>query len=547
MCAKNIRIAIVALILIVLKPADGMAQDKLTGHIIIVQPIVTQSDEGDRPASIAIPEESIDRAYQKADIDFYFLEPIYFNNTAARDGLINLDSICILANNEGLIKGVDDVVNMFFVNAVDGQDGPLGRGMFGGNITFIALGKEVQPDLEAFVIGHEVAHNLSLGHVVDDPALPDTVPNLMGDGLYSERIDPKYSLVQSQIEKIMLSPLVHERVELLSVESGKEVILDESFEGFYKNLQHKEISAFTRVDVLNKTLTEARQIARDEFSGAVMEFSDLEKEALEWLVLQVDSVLIQNQLAFVANHPWRFVKVNSNLCSGFAYTLGTCIILSENHLDHLSENWSEKMADSTSRKLISGLGSLIVHEQLHSIQRTFPSKFDRLYQDYWGFVKADVDIESYDLLITNQVSNPDAPVANYLIPDNNNPSNFYWVRTIFKETSKIPKMGVDFTDIVYEVTKNNGNYNLKINNETGNPFHFDIKAFTKYKNRFPVTSGIDHPNEISAYMLSQLYVSKLYGEIPFNDVLPEAKKSCQQFLRWADEEISKKALNISHL
>ncbi len=97
----------------------------------------------------------------------------------------------------------------------------------------------------------------------------------------------------------------------------------------------------------------------------------------------------------------------------------------------------------------------------------------------------------------------------------------------------MPRMGVDFTDIVYEVTKNNGNYNLRINNETGIPFFFEIKSFDQYNNRFPVTSGLDHPNEISAYMLSQLYVSKLHGETPFNDVLPEAKKSCQQFLQFA--------------
>ena len=547
MCAKYTRIAIIALILIGLNPKVGMSREVLPGHVIIIQPIVVNNDNGEPPTSTAIPEDLIDKAYENADIDLYFLEPISFCNTDVRDGLINLDSACVLAEKEGLIKGSGDIANMFFVNAVDGQKGPLGRGMFGGNICFIALGATPQPELEAFVIGHELAHNLSLQHAVDDPAVPDTIPNLMGDGAYNERIDPKYSLVQSQIDIIKKSPLVHKRVELLNADKGREIILDESFEGFYKNLQRKEISAFTGVDVQNKTLNEARKIARDEFSGAVMEFSGLEKDALEWLVFQVDSVLIKNQLAFVAHHPWQFVKVNKNLCGGFAYTLGTTIVLSENHLNYLAENWSENMTDSTKMILLSGIGSLIVHEQLHSIQRTFPSKFESLYRKYWGFVKANVDISGYELLVKNQVSNPDAPVANYLIPNKNVPSEFYWVRTIFKETSGMPKMGADFTDIVFEVTENNGNYYLKINDETGNPFYFDIKTFVQYTNRFPVKSGIDHPNEISAYMLSQLYVSRLHRETPFNNVLPEAEKSCQQFLKWTDEELSENTLNTSHL
>jgi len=133
---------------------------KLTPFILIVQPIIVQSDEGTNPASMELPENLVDYAYSKAEVDFHFLEPIYFNNTKARDGKINLDSILKIARKREYIKGQNDIVNMFFVNAVDGKKGPLGRGMMGGNLTFITLGNDTGKEnvnMQAFVIAHEVS------------------------------------------------------------------------------------------------------------------------------------------------------------------------------------------------------------------------------------------------------------------------------------------------------------------------------------------------------------------------------------------------------
>jgi len=500
-----------------------------TDYILMVQPIVACSDDGTEPASFAIPEHLIDRAYEKANIDFYFLEPIYYNNTKARDGLINLDEICELAEKDGLLKGSGGIVNMFFVNSVDGHKGPLGRGMFGGNITFIALGDKPQPEMEAFVIGHEVAHNLSLPHVVDDPNISDTIPNLLGEGDFSERIDPKYSLTDYQIETVMESPLVHKRVDLLSVEKGRVAILDETFEPFFKNLQLKEIAAFTQTDIFDKSLAEARAFARGYFSNSVIAFNDNEERALIWLVNEVNTILIDNGLSFMAHHPWSFIKVNDSLCGGFARTRGTYIILSEKHLSHLTNKWSENMTEETKSDIIVRMGSLIVHEQLHSIQRTFPSKFEELYHNQWGFQKAIVLND--ESLILNQLSNPDAPVANWLVPNPDSDTLFYWVRTLLRESEGIPEMGADFIDKVFEVKLKDGKYYLQTGSD-GYPVWFSLNDFTMYKNRFPVTRGLDHPNEISAYMFSDYFIAMYKKSVPFGDVKKEAKHNSESFINW---------------
>ncbi len=75
------------LFLLVIGGFKGIAQqtEELTLFVLIVQPIVVQSDEGTDPASMVLPENLVDNAYSKAGVDFHFLEPIYFNNTKARD------------------------------------------------------------------------------------------------------------------------------------------------------------------------------------------------------------------------------------------------------------------------------------------------------------------------------------------------------------------------------------------------------------------------------------------------------------------------------
>lgn len=525
------------LIVIILSSNLCWAQDnrELTPFVLIVQPIVVQSDEGTNPAPTAVPEYLVDQAYSKAKIDFHFLEPIVYNNTKARDGLINLDEIVIDAKEKGILRGQKDIVNMFFVNAVDGQKGPLGRGMFGGDITFIALGEEAGHNsdslkaMQAFIIAHEVGHNLSLVHAVDDPNVPDTIPNIQGDGEYSERINPKNSLNDHQISIIHKSPLVHERITFLSKSKGEEAILDESFEPYFSNLQPKEISAFTNSLLPSSDINAARKYAREQFSKAVTEFTDDEKNCIRFVVNEINKIWIKNNHQMIADHPWRFIKIEDWLCGGFAHTRGTYIILSQKHINHLKAGWSQNMTQEDIQDLVRSFGSLLVHEQLHSLQRTFKSKFIDLYTNYWNFKRAQV--ASAPEVVRIQVSNPDAPVAEWLIPNDQDNSKYYWVRTVLNQDTKIPIMGKDFDDRVYSVIARNGKHVLE-RDESGNLISVKLEDFEEYLNSFPVKRGLDHPNEISAYMFSQYFEALIEDRIPFSEVSLEKKMNTTSFLNW---------------
>ena len=518
---------------------SNINENRFTSKVVIVQPIITKSDSGDKPARMEISSSLINNAYSKADLSFHFLEPIYLNNTKARDGKINLDSIVEIAKREKILRGQNDIINMFFVNAIDGNKGATGRGMMNGNLIFISLGKgnEYKEDekkyMEAFVAAHEIGHNLGLKHAFDDPNVKDSIPNIQGEGDFKDRIDPKYSLSDYQIKEIYMSPLVHSRINFLNKKQASIAILDETFEPYFSKLQPREITTFVQ-EKSPTSIDSARNFARKKFSSAVLEFSDKEKKIISFVVNKTNHWLRKNEINLMANHPWRFIKIQNWLCGGFAHTRGTYIILSQSYLDRLTKDWSDEMSKKNEASLVTGLGGLLVHEQLHSLQRTFPSKFNRLYSNKWNFINANVNDENQ--IIINQVSNPDAPIAQWLIPIEEYQNKFYWVRTLLKKNIEIPIMGKHFEDVAFEVEKKEGEFYVSKTNSVlkSKP----LSEIDFYKKSFPVKRGLDHPNEISAYMFSEFFKAEFNLKQPFEKAIGIANKNAEQFMEWIKTEMN---------
>lgn len=172
-----------------------------------INPVIVSDDDGCDPAPCRIEQKYAKAFYAATDVAIDFLPCRNWHCTTARDGLADLDSIVEMAESAGLIDNTPGVINLFFINGVEGAPGPLGRAMQGGNITFIAMAPEPDRGQDAFVIIHEIGHNLGLLHVVDDPDIENGPPNIMGDGDYFERVDPA-NLVEKQIQTIRNSGLL---------------------------------------------------------------------------------------------------------------------------------------------------------------------------------------------------------------------------------------------------------------------------------------------------------------------------------------------------
>ncbi len=315
-------------------------------------------------------------------------------------------------------------------------------------------------------------------------------------------------------------------VDFLNIKEGALAILDESYEPYFSKLQLIEIKALINKTPPSSNIEDARNYARDEFSSAVTSFSRKEKKAILFVIPIIKKILQENNLDIIANHPWKFIKIEDWLCGGFAHTRGDYIILSQKHLNHLTSDWNNKISKTDSISLLKNLGSLLVHEQFHSLQRQYPKKFESLYINSWGFEKAKVEIDS--TILINQLTNPDAPKAEWVV---NYDDTYFWVRTLIQPSDTLPTMGKDFVDVVFALDKVNDQFIIArdSSNEIKKQKLSDFKAYT---NSFPVNQGLDHPNEITAYMFSKYFIATVEGKIPFENVSEKSKLFSQEYLNW---------------
>lgn len=315
----------------------------------------------------------------------------------------------------------------------------------------------------------------------------------------------------------------------LSKEAGQSAILDETYEPYFSQLQIREIEAFTHSSCPSQQLDSARAYARVKFATAVVDFNQNEKDCINFVTEKVDSILQEQGLTLIAKQSWKFIKIESWLCGGFAHTRGDYIIISQKHIDHLSKGWKSNMNQKEKLDLLKRFGALLVHEKLHTLQRRYKSIFDKFYKHQWNFVQAQVLHETS--ISKHQVSNPDAPLPEWLIqsPDDNN--TYFWVRTLLKTTDDIPVMGKDFMDLAFLVREEAQGFVVQTNTDKS-PSFIPVDQLDFYKNAFPVTRGIDHPNEISAYMFSEYFVALLEEQPPFIDAPESSIKNIKTFLDW---------------
>ena len=315
-------------------------------------------------------------------------------------------------------------------------------------------------------------------------------------------------------------------IEFLSRKNGSVSILDESYEMYFSILQEREIDVLTGIKPPSGNIEGARDFAREKFASAVIDFTADEKACISFVIKEVNQVLNQNELNVVVNQPWKLIKIEDWLCGGFAHTRGDFIILSQKHLDKLTSKWSDNMTEADQKQVVIGLGRLLVHEQFHCLQRTYKSMFDTLYTDSWGFKKVNVQPEEF--ITTNQLSNPDAPIPEWAFMSK---GNYYWIRTLIKEDVENPQMGADFMELIFLLNQEQDKFYVT-KDANGKIETFTLSQFPDYQNRFPVTRGLDHPNEISAYMFSDYFNSLVNGSNLFEDSSKEAKLNSEKFIFW---------------
>lgn len=306
--------------------------------------------------------------------------------------------------------------------------------------------------------------------------------------------------------------------ECLATTEASLAIVGGSNDDFFNRLYHREITTMTGVDVSEKSLDDARGFARDFFRDAVMPFTDQEETVLSQLVKKLRG-RFGEKYARLVDRPWRFVKTRKDLCGGFSFTRGTSIVLSERTLARLVRQATRDPVDTT------GGERLLLHEQLHVLQRLEPKRFQPLYEQIFGFRQATFELPIW--IDTRQVTNPDGVDDQWIVASTKSEGRGYWVGTMLLTDRAVPRMGSDFVTVAVPVEERDGQHHVSLDENESIPRLQTTDALKEFVARLPIRPAFDHPNEVAAYLLTVITHGDSGG--PLSD---EAKQVMHRAESW---------------
>jgi len=177
--------------------------------VVIVQPIIITNDTG-VASFYDVDLEKINNAYSRAKVKFVFLKTKSVKNDAIYNGSMGLGEMKNWLSDNNHLAGDRDIVNLVCTENLAGSGGPIGRAEVPGSVTFLAFDSNVGSILNVFVVSHEVGHNFGLKHANEDENVDNELPNVMGNGDYEDRLNPKNSFNSYQIDIIRNANITHD-------------------------------------------------------------------------------------------------------------------------------------------------------------------------------------------------------------------------------------------------------------------------------------------------------------------------------------------------
>ena len=313
--------------------------------------------------------------------------------------------------------------------------------------------------------------------------------------------------------------------QALSAEEGRRAFVDESIEPYFSVLEVLEIAALTRSPAQDidteKQLATLRRQTREQLQAQIGSFTADEASLLKQITLRIDE-LLGTDFPLITAQPWKILKLDSSCCAT-AHTRSDSIILAQHGIEEMMRLWHESHDID---KVLAGKGSLLLHEQIHVIQRYHPELFAALYQKLWGFTRV-ATVRGSPWLQKHILHNPDAYDLGYLLAfdpaaSDTSPAKNYQLRTLLIPESPVsPRMGVDFKSVAIETEEDATGWHNKLD-DSGMPIYVsfeDFKVFHPLEGRAPqlaLKRGGDHPHEILAYSFEAILLYH-YLAIPIDN------------------------------
>ncbi|HSU65640.1 MAG TPA: hypothetical protein VLJ39_02105 [Tepidisphaeraceae bacterium] len=326
-------------------------------------------------------------------------------------------------------------------------------------------------------------------------------------------------------------------VEFLSSGQAQSAIIDESMEPYFKLLQPMEMSVKTGEPIGDGTLEQQRDRCRKRYQDAVEEFTDEEKDALRWYVSKL-APLVENDYPLYARTPWSFLKLSPRFEGGMPHTRGSHIIIAENELAGLVQ--SRKHAPEWTA-LVRG-ATILLHEQLHVVQREHPRDMAKLYTEFWKFKHADA-VTGCDWLTQHQIVNPDGVDVRWVYPlKQDDKTRWIWPLIILDKDADPEKATfADMRMVAVDVDPDGANSFKARVDPDGRPIMQSLNDVAEYASAFPATQEDFHPNEAAANLFAMIQILNriLPGHVPDGpDRIATMRKKLEPLNTWFEKVLA---------
>jgi len=259
------------------------------------------------------------------------------------------------------------------------------------------------------------------------------------------------------------------------------------------------ITNMNTTNVLARTNHNNKELCVKQYNSSIRTISKKERKYLEKLVNNMlDKLESENSdlTTFIKLNliNTRFAKGNRWLEHGLPHTHPNIIILPPNLFETLID------PDVSDTRLLTDIGSTIIHELVHINQRIDPSKYNDLYNK-WNFKKA-VYLDNMEIIIDLNRHNPDAMDIKWIWYNQKN-KQYYWIGAVFKNKEPNNLQDVHYLAYpVYSIGEDNYKYI-----ESSKPIH--LSEFSDFMNYFGINNNHYHPNEIVAQYMEYYYLDQM--------------------------------------
>ncbi len=295
-------------------------------------------------------------------------------------------------------------------------------------------------------------------------------------------------------------------IKLLSKDEAAIAIVEEKIEPYFKLLTLPDMAAKLRAMPQGETLEARRADFKRQYAGFTLDFTDEEKAVIHTCLTKVRPAL-EKHYPLMAKTPWSIIKKSDVLEGGAHFTRESHIVLSARVPARAARLMKENQPDAA----VAALLPLLLHEQMHVLQRLHPKVFADLYENIWGYRYA-AKITTGAWLDARQMVNPDGVDVNWLLPtkDDAGQVKLLWPRILLTKTEGVPVMFRDMQMVLIEVQMKSGNYMVKLK-EDGSPVMSPLMESKPFAVRFPHGNAY-HPNETAAAALPAVILADLFPE-----------------------------------